>query len=185
MKPIRQLPFLIGIGIGLTLSVQSDAQEDHLPVIDMHMHGPIAEGSGPPIELWLEKLRRLNVQKVALTAYSQQLESWLPKAPEVLIPSLMFPCLVQAVDQCFPDQSQMPEAEWVRQEVSAGRIQMFGEVVTELFGIFPSDEQLEVYFAMAEEFDIPIRSSYGAGPGLGSGVRVHIRAVSGFSDQRG
>ncbi len=134
------------------------------PVIDMHMHGPLAEGWGPPIEVWLDKIEQLNVRKVALAAYAEQLAEWVPKSPDTLIPSLMFPCLLQAVSACSPDNDDWPEIKWVRSEIEAGRIQMFGEVVTELYGVFPSDKKLEPYFALAEEFDIPFGLHMGPGP---------------------
>ncbi len=135
------------------------------PIIDMHMHGPLAEGWGPPIEEWLVKIEQLNVRKVALTAYPEQLADWVPKASDKLIPSLMFPCLVQALDECFPANADWPDVDWVREELEASRIQMFGEVITELYGVFPSDNKLEPYFALAEEFDIPFGLHMGPGPG--------------------
>jgi len=134
------------------------------PVIDMHMHGPLAENWGPPIEEWLDKAERLNIEKVALAAYADQLAEWRPKSPAILIPSLMFPCLAQAVDACNPVKDDWPDIEWVRNEIQAGRIQMFGEVITELYGIFPNDKRLEPYLALAEEFDIPFGLHMGPGP---------------------
>ncbi len=161
MKMARTILFVWLFFSSLSVFAQDKSGE---PIIDMHMHGPIAEGWGPPIDVWLAKLDRLNVKKVALTAYPEQLSAWVPKAPDQLIPSLMFPCLVQAVEQCFPDDADLPDVDWLRDEVRAGRIQMFGEVVTELYGIFPSDAVLEPYFALAEEFDIPFGLHMGPGP---------------------
>jgi len=134
------------------------------PVIDMHMHGPLAKDWGPPIEEWLNKADRLNIKKVALAAYADQLAEWIPKSPEKLIPSLMFPCLAQAATACKPEKDDWPDIKWVRSEIQAGRIQMFGEVITELYGIFPDDNRLEPYFGLAEEFDIPFGLHMGPGP---------------------
>ena len=153
--------------LALTIAVPALAEEPERydgPIIDMHLHGPIAEGWGPPIETWLEKLDQFNVKKVALSAYPDQLSAWVPKAPNQLIPSLMFPCLTQAVEQCFPDEANLPEVTWLREEIRAGRIQMLGEVISQLYGIFPSDSVLEPYFALAEEFDIPFGLHMGPGP---------------------
>jgi hypothetical protein len=134
------------------------------PVIDMHMHGPLAENWGPPIEEWLDKAEHLNIEKVALAAYADQLAEWIPKSPEKLVPSLMFPCIAQADDACNPEKDDWPDIEWVRSEIQAGRIRMFGEVITELYGIFPNDKRLEPYFSLAEEFDIPFGLHMGPGP---------------------
>ena len=134
------------------------------PIIDMHMHGPMAEGWGPPIEEWLAKIDQLNIQKVALTVYREQLTEWVPKASDKLIPSLSFPCFVQAIGACSPDDEDWPDVDWIRTEIKAGRIQMFGEVFSQLYGIFPNDSRLEPYLALAEEFDIPFGLHMGPGP---------------------
>ncbi len=144
------------------------AQDASSPIIDMHFHGPMSEDREPPIDEWLDQSEQLNVRKIALTAYPEQLAKWVPKASDKLIPSLMFPCLVQAVDVCFPYDEDWPDLDWVRQELEAGRIQMFGEVVTELYGVYPSDDKLEPFFALAEEFDIPFGLHMGPGPAWGA-----------------
>ena len=159
---MAQSVFLLAIMIFCQHAVAQAAKSD--PVIDMHMHGPLAEGWGPPIEEWLDKIDSLNIKKVALAAYAEQLAEWVPKSPDKLVPSLMFPCLAQAVNACNPDSDDWPDLEWVRSEIRAGRIQMFGEVITELYGVFPSDKKLEPYFALAEEFDIPFGLHMGPGP---------------------
>lgn len=161
MNLLHRILLLILIFVGNSVSAQ---QNESRPIIDMHMHGPLAEDWGPPIEDWLAKLDRLNVRKVALAAYREQLAEWVPKAPNKLIPSLMFPCIVQADGACSPDDANWPKLSWVRKELEAGRIQMFGEVITELYGVFPSDNRLEPYFALAEEFDIPFGLHMGPGP---------------------
>lgn len=138
--------------------------QERRPIIDIHFHGPLSEGWGPPIEAWLKELERFNVQKVALAAYPEHLAAWVPQAPDRLIPSLMFPCLPQIGRQCFADGANLPDVEWLREELREGRIQMLGEVISQLFGIFPSDPVLEPYFALAEEFDIPFGLHMGPGP---------------------
>jgi len=134
------------------------------PIIDVHMHGPLKEEWGPPIEMWLEKFDQLNVKKVVVAAYPENLAKWVPKAPKQLIPSLMFPCFVPDIEHCFSGDADFPDVIWLRKEVQAGRIQSFGEVVSELYGIFPGDAILEPYFALAEEFDIPFGLHMGPGP---------------------
>ncbi len=160
MKPVITVIFL---GYLLALSPLSAQDRSNRPVIDMHFHGPITEKE-PPIEEWLEKLERFNVEKIALTTYPEYLSALVPKAPALLIPSLMFPCVQQFVRQCFADGESLPDIAWLRGEVEAGRIAMLGEVVTELFGIFPNDPALEPYFSLAEEFDIPFGLHMGPGP---------------------
>ena len=140
MKLMRVITLLVLIFCVLPTHAQKTFDG---PIIDMHMHGPLAESWGPPIEEWLVKIEQLDVRKVALAAYPEQLAEWVPKASDKLIPSLMFPCLVQAIEMCFPDDADWPDVDWVRAELEASRIQMFGEVITELYGVFPSDKILE------------------------------------------
>lgn len=103
-------------------------------------------------------------EEIHTCSFNVQLAEWAPKPPEKLIPSLMFPCLHQATNACSPDKDDWPDIEWVWSEIKAGRIQMFGEVITELYGIFPYDKRLEPYFSLAEEFDIPFGLHMGPGP---------------------
>ena len=133
----------------------------------MHFHGALKfnEDSVQSIEPWLEAFKLNNVQRVALTAFPHHLAAWTQEAPDIFIPSLSFPCIPQFVSRCYSDEEQLlPDLMWLRSEVEAGRIVMFGEVLTELFGIFPNDPILEPYFSMAEEFDIPFGLHMGPGP---------------------
>ena len=147
-------------------SQQTYAQE-RLPIIDMHFHGELMfnEDAVQSIEPWLEAFKSYNVRRVALTAFPHHLAAWAKDAPDLLIPSLSFPCLPQFVSRCYSDEEGLlPDLKWLRKEVEAGRIEMFGEVLTELFGIFPNDPVLEPYFSLAEEFDIPFGLHMGPGP---------------------
>ena len=155
---------IVVLGFFLSVSPLSAQESPKPPVIDMHLHGPFFGESIQPIDAWLEKLQRFSVQKAVLTAFPDHLAAWVLEAPDRLIPSLMFPCLPQIGRQCFANGANLPDVEWLREELRAGRIQMLGEVISELFGISPSDPILEPYFALAEEFDIPFGLHMGPGP---------------------
>lgn len=166
---MRALGHTLLLVVGLQAGVSPlDGQEDgSQPVIDMHFHGAFVFGeeSVQPIQPWLDAFDLYNVQHAVLTAYPHHLAAWIPVSPGRLIPSLMFPCIKQFVRQCFADGNKLlPDLDWLRGEVEAGRIAMLGEVVTELFGIFPNDPALEPYFSLAEEFDIPFGLHMGPGP---------------------
>ena len=143
-----------------------DGGQDGLPIIDMHFHGALAfdEQEVQPIRPWLEAFDRRGVTKAVLTSFPHQLEAWAPQDPDRLIPSLWFPCMTQFVRKCFPGGEPLPDLAWVRRELEAGRIAMLGEVGTQLFGIYPSSPELEPYFSLAEEFDIPFALHMGPGP---------------------
>ena len=155
---------IVVFGFHLGLSPLYAQERSTPPVIDMHFHGPLSGESVQPIGPWLEALDLHNVQHAALTAYPDHLAAWVKESPSRLIPSLMFPCLRQFVGQCFADGESLPDVEWLRNELDAGRIRMLGEVITELYGIFPNDPVLEPYFGLAEEFDVPFGLHMGPGP---------------------
>ena len=52
----------------------------------------------------------------------------------------------------------------MREEIKAGRIKALGEITAQYLGIAPNDVRLEPYFALAEEFDIPVTIHLGLGP---------------------
>ena len=137
-------------------SMGAEAQINQ-PVIDMHFHG------GEPIGPWLARMDQLGIEFTVLAAYPQQLAEWSSRDSR-LIPSLMFPCITRILPECFPGNVQLPDIAWLRSEVEAGRVAALGEVVTELFGIYPNDPALEPYFSLADEFDIPFGLHMGPGP---------------------
>ena len=152
--------------VGVVAPDRVDAQRSALPVIDMHFHGALSfnEQTVQPIDPWLAAFDQRGVRKAVLTSYPHQLAVWAPQDPDRLIPSLWFPCVTQFVRDCFPGDELLPDIDWLREELEAGRIVMLGEVVTELFGIFPDSPELEPYFSLADEFDIPFGLHMGPGP---------------------
>ncbi len=158
---------VVVLGFLLSVSPLSAQESSNPPVIDMHFHGAFVfdEQSVQPIAPWLDAFDSYNVRHAVLMAYPHHLAAWTPEAPGRLLPSLMFPCIQQFVRKCFSEEDNLlPDIAWLRGEVEAGRIAMLGEVVTELFGIFPNDPALEPYFSLAEEFDIPFGLHMGPGP---------------------
>ena len=164
---MQMVSTIVVLGFFASVSPLFAQQEGAQPVIDMHFHGAfvLGEESVQPIGPWLDAFDSYNVQHAVLMAYPHHLAAWTRESPSLLIPSLMFPCVQQFVRQCFADgENLLPDIAWLRGEVEAGRIAMLGEVVTELFGIFPNDPALEPYFSLAEEFDIPFGLHMGPGP---------------------
>ena len=55
--------------------------------------------------------------------------------------------------------------QMLRQEYEAGRLAGMGEIGSQLMGVAPNDPALAPYFALAEEFDVPVLiHSEGPGP---------------------
>jgi len=159
---VRRL--LLLIALGATMPVRAGAQGG--PIIDMHFHGASTfnEREVAPIAPWLEAFDEWGVELAVLTSFPHQLEVWAPADPDRLIPSLWFPCMRQFVAICFPGDADLPDVEWVRSELEAGRLRMIGEVGTQLLGLAPDDPALDPYFALAAEFDVPFALHLGPGP---------------------
>jgi hypothetical protein len=55
----------------------------------------------------------------------------------------MFPCeggkMPNAGVPCFPGTGEFPDTAWLRKEVIAGRIKVFGEISAEYLGMLPDD----------------------------------------------
>jgi len=89
-----------------------------------------------------------------------------------VIPSLLFPCengvVVMWGRPCFEGGADWPDLERLRDDVEAGRVQALGEITTQFLGLDPSGPELDPYFALAEEYDLPVFIHMGPGyPGGG------------------
>jgi hypothetical protein len=135
------------------------------PVFDVHLH---ASFTPPTVRAGLASLDSLNVTHAMYIGSFDQL-SVLPDTSGRLIPGLMFPCeggrMPNAGVQCFPNGTNaFPDTGWLRAQVNAGRIRVFGELGSQYLGIAPNDPRLEPYYALAEELDVPVGIHLGIGP---------------------
>jgi uncharacterized protein len=90
-------------------------------------------------------MQRYNIVKALLSGRDLGIvREWVAAAPDKFLAS---PFLV------LPGQ---PPAESLRKEYAAGRLQGLGEIATQLTGFAPNDSALAPYFALAEEFDVPV-----------------------------
>jgi predicted TIM-barrel fold metal-dependent hydrolase len=150
------------------------------PVIDMHLHADLppeeipagapalcrpepCDGEGGAIsdhaellERTLEAMQRYNIVKGFVSGLDLYIvRKWMEAAPDRMIGS---PFVLK------PNQHDM---EQLRQAFEAGRLGGIGEIGTQLSGIPANDPALEPYFALADEFDVPMLiHSAGIGPYL-------------------
>ena len=142
--------------------------QDRPPVIDMHLHigAPLdlPAGAAAPclpqpcipkgratanpsenLEQTLEAMDRYNIVKAFLSDLDQgELRKWAAAAPDRFIVS---PFILD------PEKAS---PETLRQELEAKRLSGIGEIASQLVGVAPNDPKLEPYFALAEEFDVPL-----------------------------
>ncbi len=122
------------------------------PIIDMHLH------AGPDDSLRQRVVALMDESNIVKAFLSDSLEDvyrWTAAAPGRFIPSPMFPAF---------GMGGFPNIDTLRAEYLAGRLHGMGEITSQYVGIAADDPRLEPFFALAEEFDVPILlHSHGTG----------------------
>jgi hypothetical protein len=159
----------------LAIPLSSSAQTSDLrpPVIDVHMHAPMSPGPveqfAAGLESTLNAMDSLNVRFVMLTGVPDVLFAWREdvEARVGVLPGLLFPCenglAVMHGRPCFESGEDWPDLDSLRRDIEAGRVGALGEITTQFLGLGPSDPALEPYFALADEYDLPIFIHMGPG----------------------
>jgi uncharacterized protein len=150
------------------------------PVIDMHLHADLpphdvprgapalcrpepCQGEGQAtadhaetLRKTLDAMERYNIVKAFLSGVDLDIvQQWVAAAPGRFIASP------------FILQPGRPDPETLKREYAAGRLRGMGEIATQLAGLAPNDPALAPYFALADEFDVPVLiHSAGIGPYL-------------------
>ncbi len=167
---IPLLCLLAGIGVNPALA-QRQSQRPDAPIIDMHLHafGFDEYGSPPPaneitgksptartdkeaMEASLAALKRYNIVKAVASGPLEDVLRWREAAPDRIIGGAY-----------FGPRNALPEIDLLKKEFIAGRISVMGELGLQYAGLSPNDPKLEPYFALAEEFDIPVGLHTGLG----------------------
>jgi hypothetical protein len=104
------------------------------------------------MERTIEILQRRNI--VAVTSGPQELvRQYEERAPDRIIRGLLFD---------LEDYMLSPDS--LRLLHAAGELEVLGEVITQYAGVAPDDPQLDLYWSLAEELDLPVGIHLGTGP---------------------
>lgn len=137
------------------------AQQTVSPVIDVHMHAPRPQDMAQ----WQAAMDELGVRRAIFIGTPAQLEG---ADRGSFIPSLTFPCeggqMANIGLPCFEGGAELPPIDQLRAWVREGRVGAFGELNAQYMGMAPDDPRLEPYYALAEEFDVPVGIHLGIGP---------------------
>jgi hypothetical protein len=129
------------------------------PVIDAHFHGTAAD---------VARSDMLNIRYRLATSLPAELDKWESADRSRLIMALHFPCdhgrAPMFGTPCLANGADLPDPSWVRGEIKAGHIRALGELIPQYVGMSPADLRLDPYWAIAEEFDIPVGIHMGFGP---------------------
>lgn len=85
----------------------------------------------------------------------------------------MLPCpngkVPYSLQACYDQGKDWPPVDWVEAQIRAGRIDFFGEILSQYYGISSSDTLMYPYYALAQKYRLPVGiHTGGAGPGHGS-----------------
>ncbi len=154
---------LLTVAAGTLTQTTPQINSHKLPIIDMHLHAlNLGEGEAPPMnpvtkkpsaaatnaairEASLAALTRYNIVKAVTSGPLETVTTWQEAAPDRIIPGLY----VSTGDP-------LPDLAKLRADIQAGRVKVLGELALQYMGLSPADPQLEPYYALAEELDIPV-----------------------------
>jgi len=176
---IRTKHFWLLIGLTLSFPIQVSAQKTRPPIIDMHLHaldfdswgwaqseqdagdafGPVFDQQKTGI---LAARSTEDLQKKTLAAMDQYnivfgivsgplAETYRKNRPSRLLASPLLGGIDEPIDS-------------LRNAFNSGRYQALAEFAPQYSGFAPNAVELDPYFALAEEFDIPIGIHIGLGP---------------------
>src|SRR5690606_31998711 len=136
-------------------------------IFDVHLHGDKDPANK------MEHLVASEVYKYAISSSWSLQQKYKSNAQLTVIQGLMLPCpegkVPYSLQFCFENQEDFPDIVWVENLMKDGTIQFIGEILSQYYGISPSDERLFPYYALAEKYGIPVGIHTGlAGPGHGS-----------------
>jgi predicted TIM-barrel fold metal-dependent hydrolase len=147
------------------------SQSKGKPIIDMHQHArfkvwldengnpytrmcfPVPCESEPAkatkdediLRIALEEMEKYNIVKAVVSDENlEDVYKWQSAAPNKFIAGCGFFSIDAADSVKF------------RQELESGRIGIMGEIGVQYDGMAPNNEELEPYFSLAEEFDVPV-----------------------------
>ena len=151
----------------LSCLLASCATTSRTGVIDAHLHGerdPAAQ---------LEALRAGGVTTIAVSTSWDDQQRYVEGNQMSVLHGLMFPCprgkVPYSLQDCHADGREWPGVEWAEAQIKSGRIDFLGEVLTQYYGISPSDPRMDPYYSLAVRYDLPVGIHTGsAGPDHGS-----------------
>lgn len=165
------LPFL------LLACTQVDQDELHQfmanqPVIDVHLHATAGVEDSPYyrgddldqaiLDFTLGEMETNNIV-LALTGGTKEYADKWGAADNRFVVGPTFPCF-DGLDPNMFACEEFPDLETLRASYISGQYGSMGELYYVYYGIPPTDERMDPYWALAEEFEIPVGVHADSGP---------------------
>lgn len=149
------------------LQTACTSKADKIRIFDAHLHGDAAPAKQ------LSNLTDNGVSTVAVSTSWQQQQTYQSNNDLKILHGLFVPCpngkVPYSLQQCFDDEKEWPDINWVEQQIKDKKIDFIGEVLAQYHGISSSDSLMYPYYALAEKYNLPVGIHTGsAGPNHGS-----------------
>ena len=172
--------FLASSLVALAMATPLGAQSGR-PVFDPHVH---MFWPGEDAEALLDSLRAAGVVKALAILHDWTLVDSVGFDATLLIPAIGFPCpsghAPNGGAPCFREGLDFPPLDALRRAIEAGKVQAFAELYTPYYGISPASDEMEPYWALAQEYDLPVGLHMAmVPPGAAQGCCPDARAALG------
>ncbi|SDL75887.1 Amidohydrolase [Daejeonella rubra] len=132
-------------------------------IFDTHLH------AAQDINKQFAGLEKHKIVRGAVSSSWDNQEAYRTSTKTGFLIGLMFPCpngiVPYSGQKCFSDGREFPDIAWIRQQIIDKKIDFFGELLNEYYGISPSDSIMFPYYELAQEFKLPVGIHTGlAGP---------------------
>lgn len=146
------------------------------PIIDVHFHAAWPDGDDAA-EL-SQALGQMDANGIVLALLfanePDDIAHWGEAAPGRFLVGPAFPCVVRNAagsSSCEWDGAGWPDIAWLRERYERGDFQIMGEMLFVYAGVAPDDPRMEPYWALAEEFGVPVGVHINRGPPEGAPPR--------------
>lgn len=154
----------VSLTASLALPLSAAAQARSHPVFDAHAHlaelipgGRFLE-TQRAVDSIARIFERVGVRGSVGIASTFEMTKW--RLPPGMIRAVGFPCPSGNVPNggpaCFGEGREFPDVSELRAHVESGAIQALGEIYSQYYGIRADDRRMDPYYALAEEFDLPV-----------------------------
>lgn len=140
------------------------------PIVDVNVR------ASPPSEARMREFDQNRVTHAVIFGSDSAMNAWAQRWRGHLIPSITLPC---PSPDCYRSGTTFPDVQWARTQLKEGRARAFGELMQQFAGMRPDDPKLEPYFALADEFDVPVGIHLSLAPPFVTGINPLFRTYLG------
>lgn len=164
-----------GIGQSVEDLSQNSVSNAETAIINAHFHSAFLHMDDAAYRD--EVLAEMDAHNIAWSVLhlneKSDVEDWVEAAPGRFLAGPSFPCWQNqdGSSSCSWDGENWPDLDWLRSEYASGRLKIMGEMFFVYTGVSPDDPRMQPYWALAEEFDIPVAVHINRGPPPDSPVR--------------